>query len=265
MTTLRALVFDVDGTLVDTEELHRQAFNQAFLQFELDWHWSVDLYAELLNVSGGVDRIACYIDLLDLPAAESTWLRQRIPAIHREKTRIYGTLLGGSGVRLRPGIARLVDEARRAALRVGLVATSASENVQSLVAAVFGREARAAIGAIVCTDQVASKKPAPDVYELLLATLRVPAADCVAFEDSANGLAAAKAAGLYTVVTPSRWTVGQAFAGADLLLPTLGEPDKPLDPVTAARIGSAPYLGLVQLEALRLPPIRTAIAAHSRG
>ena len=251
---LKALIFDVDGTLVDTEELHRRAFNQAFLEFELGWDWGLNLYAELLGVSGGAERIARFIDRLDLAAAEKIRLRRLVPSVHRAKTRIYGELLAGGKAQLRPGVARLVGEARRAGLRIGLAATSASANVQSLVRAAFGTEAREAIAAIVCADQVARKKPAPDLYELLLATLRVPAAACVAFEDSANGLAAAKAAGLYTVVTPSRWTVGQDFAGADLLIPTLGDPEAPLGP-EAVRVLGAQWLDLPQIEQ-RLATVR---------
>jgi HAD superfamily hydrolase (TIGR01509 family) len=247
---LEALLFDVDGTLVDTEELHRQAFNKAFLDLGLGWEWDADLYMELLAVSGGVDRIARYLDTLGLAAAEKTRLRRLIPAIHREKTRTYGELLGSNAARLRPGIARLVEEARQAGLRIGLAATSSSVNVQALVSAAFGREAHDAINAIVCADQVARKKPAPDIYELLLTMLRVSAKACVAFEDSANGLAAAKAAGLYTIVTPTRWTKAQKFSGADLLLPSLGDSGQPLDSNSAAVVGAA-YLELARLEALR--------------
>lgn len=209
---LRALLFDVDGTLVDTEELHRSAFNDAFRQLSLGWDWDRELYAQLLAVSGGAERIAAGIDRLPVAAAEKTRLRRLVPRIHSAKTRIYDELLRSSGVRLREGVARLVGEARAAGLKIGLAATSASASAHAQ---------RVAADAIVCADQVARKKPAPDLYELALATLRVPAAACVAFEDSANGLAAAKAAGLCTVVAPSRWTLGQDFGGADLLVPTL--------------------------------------------
>lgn len=261
MSRLLALLFDVDGTLADTEELHRSAFNEAFRRLSLGWDWEAGLYAQLLAVSGGAGRIAAYIDRLPASAAEKTRLRRLVPLVHGEKTRIYGELLADGPVRLRQGVARLVEEARAAGLKVGLAATSASAHAHALVAAAFGVAARAAIGAIVCADQVARKKPAPDLYELTLATLRVPAGACVAFEDSANGLAAAKAAGLYTVVTPSRWTLAQDFSAADLLLPALGEPEAPLDPGLAARIGGAPCLGLAQLEALRgRPSLRAANA-----
>lgn len=260
MTSLRALLFDVDGTLVDTEELHRSAFNDAFRQLSLGWDWGRGLYAELLAVSGGAERIAAYIDRLHAPAAEKTRLRRLVPLIHREKTRLYGELLRSGSARLRQGCARLIEEARSAGLQVGLAATSASASAQALVGAVLGAAERTLISTIVCADQVPRKKPAPDLYELLLATLRVPVEGCVAFEDSANGLAAAKAAGLTTVVTPSRWTLAQDFSGADLLLPTL-EPDRPLDPAIAARIGGAPYLGLAQLEGLRASAMLREVGA----
>lgn len=251
MTKIAALLFDVDGTLVDTEELHRQAFNQAFLAFGLGWEWTPDRYAALLAVSGGAERMAAQIDGLDATSAEKTRLRQLVPSVHREKTRIYGELLGSSAARLRPGVERLVTEARRSGIKVGLAATSAAANVQSLVAAAFGPDSRSAVTSIVCVDWVARKKPAPDVYELLLSTLRVNAPAAVAFEDSANGVAAAKAAGLVTVATPSRWTRAQDFAAADLTLPSLGDPEDPLPPALAARLGGVSYLGLAQLESLR--------------
>jgi HAD superfamily hydrolase (TIGR01509 family) len=253
MMKLEALIFDVDGTLVDTEELHRQAYNQTFLDFGFGWNWDADRYAQLLSVSGGQARIAHYLDSLELPPVEKIRLRRVIPAIHKEKTRLYGEFIASNSVRLRPGIARLVAEAERANIRIGLLASSASANVEALVASALGPELRKAVGAVVCSDLVTRKKPAPDIYELLLSMLRVPANGTVAFEDSRNGLLAAKAVGLYTIVTPSRWTMTQSFEGADLILPSLGDPDHLLGAEDAARIG-APYLDLAKLQALRSNP-----------
>lgn len=250
MSTLRALIFDVDGTLVDTEELHRQAFNQAFLEFSLPWSWGHDLYAELLMVSGGVDRIAHYIDWLKLPAGEKTRLRQLIVPLHNEKTRIYGHLVASNQALLRPGVARLIDEARAEGLSIGFAATSALENVHALLDAVLTEAQRDAVKAITCVSQVNRRKPAPDIYELLLAQLRVTADDCVAFEDSTNGVAAAKAARLFTVALPTRWTRDRDFGEADLVLESLGDTRQPLSPRDSARVG-APCLGLAELRALR--------------
>jgi HAD superfamily hydrolase (TIGR01509 family) len=247
---LEAILFDVDGTLIDTEELHRQAYNETFVQFGLGWDWNAKLYADLLSVSGGEARIAHYIDQLDLPPAEKTRLRRIIPAIHRIKTKCYGELIASNSVRLRSGVARLMEEGRRSGVRIGLAASSASANVQTLVASAFHQDVGNVADAIVCADEVARKKPAPDIYELLLTLLRVAPSACVAFEDSNNGLNAAKAAGLFTVVTPTRWTMAQKFDNADLVLPGLGDPQNPPEPSITSRIGW-PYLELAQLEALR--------------
>jgi HAD superfamily hydrolase (TIGR01509 family) len=247
---LQALTFDVDGTLVDTEELHRQAYNQTFLDFGFGWEWDADSYAQLLTVSGGQARMARYIDLLNLPPAEKLRLRRVIPAIHREKTRLYGELIASNRVQPRPGVMRLIDEARCNGVRLGLVASSASANVDTLVTSALGPEMRKAVIAIACGDMVARKKPAPDIYELLLSMLHVSASAVVAFEDSTNGLLAAKSVGLYTVFTPSRWTDAHRSQGADLILSSLGDPDSPLDAMSAEKIG-APYLELSRLQTLR--------------
>lgn len=247
---LEALIFDVDGTLVDTEELHRQSYNQTFVDFGINWDWNAATYTELLSVSGGQARIAHYIDLVDMMPDEKTRLRRIIPAIHKEKTRLYGELAANKNVALRPGIARLIDEAHTAGIRVGLVASSASENVETLVSSALGNKLRKAVGAIVCGDMVKRKKPAPDIYELMLTMLHVPAQATVAFEDSLNGLTAAKSVGLFTVVTPSRWTMTHAFQGADVVLSSLGDPDQPVDAADRAKIG-APCLELAALQKLR--------------
>lgn len=258
MTSLRALLFDLDGTLVDSEELHRQSFNQAFLKFGLGWSWSPEVYAGLLNVSGGVDRISVHIDRLPMPPAEADRLRALIPGLHREKTRLYGEFVAAGGGRVRPGIARLFAEARADGIKIGIAATSAITNVQTMLGAVFDAEARKAIGAVAGADLVERKKPAPDIYRLLMSMLWVAAEQCVALEDSSNGLAAAKAAGLVTIVTPSRWTRAQDFTAADLLLERLGDPEDPLDDGDAARIGGAQYLGLAQIKALQAAAVAAA-------
>ena len=99
---LRALIFDVDGTLADTEETHRQAFDYAFLALDLGWAWPKALYGELLQTSGGRERIERFIDMLPLPQDEKLRLAALAPAIHREKTRLY-TELVADAARCGPG------------------------------------------------------------------------------------------------------------------------------------------------------------------
>jgi HAD superfamily hydrolase (TIGR01509 family) len=247
----KALIFDVDGTLVDTEELHRKAFNQVFLNYNLDWDWHPDLYTDLLHYSGGVDRLFAYVQRTGMTASDQAYLTQIVPMLHREKTQIYTELVHDTAVAARTGTARLIAEALGADLKVALVATSAFADVRGLAQAILGDKIAAALDPIVCIDHVAHKKPAPDLYRLAVNQLRIPAEACVAFEDSANGLAAAKQASLFTIVTPSRWTASHDFLGADLVLSTLGDVDIPLDGREASLIGGHPYLTLSAIAGLR--------------
>ncbi|CAN5844459.1 HAD family hydrolase [soil metagenome] len=264
MAKLEALLFDVDGTIADTEELHRQSFNRAFLRSNLKWNWGLEEYTQLLRISGGHDRIATYIDRLEVPVDEKEWLRQLVPHIHQTKTEEFGRRIEEGSVQPRPGVVRLIEEASAAGIKIGFVATSAWGNVSALLDAAFGSSARFEIGAITNADMVARKKPAPDVYELLMSMLRVPAEACVAFEDSANGVAAAWAAGAFVVATPSPWTAGQDFSRADMILPTLGEPTRGRAPHEAAPVGDPQWLGLAELSILQSNHRRDAGSLHAR-
>lgn len=247
--SLNALIFDVDGTLADTEETHRQAFNHAFLQFDLKWEWSQPVYRQLLKTSGGSERIVVFIRTLSLPMPEKARLYQLVAAVHRAKTQLYRELIADGRCPLRPGVVRLLDEARASGIRLAIASTSAAANTHALLTRHLGAGALRMFDAIACAEHVQQKKPAPDIYRLALATLGEPASRCVAFEDSGNGLRAAKAAGLYTVVTPSQWTAGEQFADADLQLSHLGDPQHELPPGEAARVGGR-WLGLAQLQTL---------------
>jgi HAD superfamily hydrolase (TIGR01509 family) len=215
--TLKALVFDLDGTLADTEELHRQAFNAAFIKLELWWDWSPLRYSTLLEVSGGEDRLHRYVDSLDATPAEKARLHAIVPVIHYTKSQIYAELLRAGQPPLRPGVKRVVEDARQDGLKVAVISSTASANAREILDRHFS------VDVLVSAEEVARRKPAPDIYLRALSLLRLPAEDCLAFEDSANGLRAARAAGLATVVTPSRWTMAQDFTGAHLLLRDLSE------------------------------------------
>ena len=204
--TIQALIFDVDGTLADTEEAHLHSFNAAFEQQGLGWRWTREQYRELLNVTGGKERIRAYIATLDAPAAERQRLRDFTPALHAEKTRLYTSIVQEGAVPLREGVAELLDEADAAGLKLAIATTTTPANVDALLTATLGANALDRFAVIAAGDAVAAKKPAPDVYELALRTLGVEAGSAIAFEDSENGLRAATGAGLWTVMTPNFWT-----------------------------------------------------------
>jgi HAD superfamily hydrolase (TIGR01509 family) len=246
---MNALIFDVDGTLADTEDVHRRCFNAAFADAGLQWHWSRPLYRELLMVAGGKERIGAYIDTLGLRAAQRSALRERIADIHAEKTRRYSRAVAAGEVPLREGVARLLDEAREAGWHLAIASTTTAANVDALLQTTLGPHALDLFSAIACGDVVSEKKPAPDIYQLVLRTLDLAPEDAVAVEDSVNGLRAASAAGLWTVVTPTYWSEGGDFSEAALVLPHLGEltmqrllelraPPRPVDAVHALYHGA---------------------------
>ena len=210
---LKALIFDVDGTLAETEELHRRAFNETFAEAGLPWDWSQAAYKELLKTTGGKERMARHageigIDPASLPIAE----------LHRAKTARYVDLMARGEIALRPGIDALIREARAAGRKVGVATTTSFENVEALARAVWGKGALEVFDDVAAGDMVAAKKPAPDVYELALRQLGVAAADAVALEDSRNGLRSAKGAGLRCVISAGPYTADEDFSGADLVV-----------------------------------------------
>lgn len=244
---LKALIFDVDGTLADTEEAHRLAFNESFEQHGLDWHWSKPKYAELLRTTGGKERIDAYITELGLPIEEQRALRQRIGAIHQTKTEAYTGMVRSGAVPLRAGVERLIGEASGAGVALAIASTTTLANIDALLTTALGADALARFRVIGAGDQVSQKKPAPDIYDWVLGRLALPASHCVAIEDSANGLKAAKGAGLFTVVTPSYWTQSEDFTAADWLLGDFSCRDEPLaSPLAATECDTLP--GLEELE-----------------
>jgi HAD superfamily hydrolase (TIGR01509 family) len=226
---LQALIFDVDGTLADTEGAHRAAFNAAFAEVGLDWHWSAALYTRLLQVAGGKERIAHYWQTVDPVAARSLHAQSMTARIHAIKTRLYAEQVEGGKLALRPGVERLIHEAHAAGMPMAIATTTTPANVDALLRTPFGADWRRFFVAVCDGASTALKKPAPDVYHAALRGLGLPPYACIAFEDSENGLRAATAAGIPTIVTPTAYTALHSFADALLVLPHLGDPGQPMD------------------------------------
>jgi HAD superfamily hydrolase (TIGR01509 family) len=219
---VKALVFDVDGTLAETErDGHRVAFNAAFDAAGLGWSWGVEEYGPMLRTAGGKERIRRFAaendpGLLARPDAD-----ELVAALHADKTARYGQIVAGGSIGLRPGVARLIDEARTSGVRLAIATTTHPDNVTALLRATLGPDADSWFDVIGAGDVVAQKKPAPDVYTWVLERLDLDPGQCLAVEDSATGLAAALAAGVPTVVTPAVYTRGEDFTGAVAVLPDL--------------------------------------------
>ena len=223
---LQAIIFDVDGTLADTEEVHRLAFNHVFQEFGLDWHWSPDLYRELLAISGGRERIAAYGSRLRGRFANDAAFNEFVVTMHQAKTRKYAALLRAGEVQLRPGIGRLIDAARAQNIALGIATSSTLSNVVTLLDHNLPADWRTWFSAIETCDSVPTKKPSPAVYNAAVTKLDRPRDTIVVLEDTQNGLAAARAADLLTIVTVHRFTREHSFPGAALVVDSVGEPDQ---------------------------------------
>lgn len=224
---LSAIIFDMDGTLADTEEIHRQAFNQAFIEFDIDCHWSPEEYKELLAISGGKERIRHYLlthDLVDLDRRATIRLAA---SIHLRKSEIYREKLINGHIGLRPGVADLIVAARRAGIRLSIATSSSGRNVEALLTNAFDENALELFDSIVTCEIVEDKKPSPSVYQYALAELGLNPEHCIAIEDTRNGNLAAQRAGLKTVITTHAFTTDDDFSGASLVVDQFGTPEQP--------------------------------------
>ena len=238
----KAILFDVDGTLAETErDGHRVAFNRAFAEAGLDWNWDAALYGELLAVTGGKERIRFFIDEYqpEYPAQadEAAW----IAGLHKAKTTHYLELLAQGAIPLRPGVRRLLDEARAQGLRLAISTTTTPENVTGLLEATLGKESLDWFEVIAAGDIVPKKKPAGDIYVYALEAMNLRPEECLAVEDSANGVLSALDAGIPVLVTDNAYTKEDNFNGAVAVLSDLGEPGQPV----VIRSGSEPQSGYV--------------------
>jgi HAD superfamily hydrolase (TIGR01509 family) len=221
---IKALIFDCDGVLVDTErDAHRVGFNLAFREFGIDAEWSVELYAKLLLTAGGKERMTAYFEEFGWPedkVAEFGGKTELIAALHKEKTRLTSEIV--KDLPVRPGVLRIIDEAMAAGVRLGVCTTSNPKFIDAVLD-LFGAERKAAFEFVHAGDVVSKKKPDPEIYLLALETLGLPPTDCVVVEDSRNGLLAATGAGIPTLITTSTYTVDEDFSEAARVVPELGD------------------------------------------
>ena len=216
---LAALIFDVDGTLAETEELHREAFNRAFAGEGLPYRWDQARYRSLLLVTGGRQRLEHFF-------AESTDLTEPqiaglAPRLHLAKNGHYAEVMADSPIELRPGVADLLRQARATPLKLAIATTTSRVNLEGLARRFPGELDLDGFDVVVCGEDVTALKPDPEVYRTALQRLALPPGRCLAFEDTRNGVESAVGAGLRVVVTPSLYSTGQDFSAATAVLDDL--------------------------------------------
>jgi HAD superfamily hydrolase (TIGR01509 family) len=244
---LKGIIFDVDGTIADTEEIHRQAFNQTFEEFNINWYWSVEKYREILFISGGKERFKKFLN-------EDKELKSRIEnpnhfilGLHKRKSELYRAILEHDNIELRPGVIRLINEARDKKLKLGVATSSSMANLTTLFHKTLNIDPSDLFNSIVTSDTVQDKKPSPAVYQCVLAGLGLDAENCIAIEDTQNGNLAALAAGMKTIITTHAYTIDNDFRGASIVANNLGEPEEPFSLSQGNNFGQS-YVDIALIE-----------------
>lgn len=228
MATLQALLFDVDGTMADTErDGHRPAFNMAFEAAGLDWNWDEALYGKLLSVTGGKERIRFYLDKFNTNFEKPANFDGFVKGLHAAKTKFYTQLMAEGKIPLRPGVEELINEARATNMRLAVVTTTTPANVTALLENTLGPDSESWFEVIAAGDIVPAKKPAPDIYDWALEQMNLSADEAIAFEDSLNGIRSSVAANIKTIITINEYTKNDDFSEADLVLDQMGDDSSP--------------------------------------
>jgi HAD superfamily hydrolase (TIGR01509 family) len=249
MAEIKALIFDQDGVIIDTErDGHRVAFNETFKHFGYDFQWGVEEYHDLLQVGGGKERMRHYLHTKGFgvevqPEEEDALIKK----MHKFKTTTFINLIETGKLPLRPGVKRLMQEAVEAGWILGICTTS---NERAAHAVAYSILEDIPFDFVLAGDIVQNKKPDPEIYNLALEKTGLKPDQCVVIEDSKNGVSAAKSAGMYVVATTNFYTQREDLSAADMIVTCLGDPDGEKGSLTAGGEGLA-YDGVLRVSQLR--------------
>jgi HAD superfamily hydrolase (TIGR01509 family) len=254
MSGFKAFIFDQDGTIIDTEkDGHRVAFNRTFAEFGFDITWDVDTYHELLQIAGGKERMRHYFNSFgdDGAAASGRNLLpevtdELIKKLHKRKTEIFIELLKNGELPPRPGVVRIMKDALARGIRLGICTTS-NEKAAEVVAGTILQDID--FDFVLAGDIVSRKKPDPEIYRLALDKTDFNPEDCLVFEDSRNGVEAAKAAGMPVVATTNVYTEKENLSSADIIITSLGDPGGEQGTVTKG-LENTGYSGILKIDHL---------------
>ncbi len=246
--SIKALLWDVDGTLSETErDGHRVAFNQAFADFGLPWHWTDERYGELLAIAGGRERLLREMSERHDAPAQAGARDALAHRLHARKNERYAQLLATRPLALRGGVAALVDECLARDVRLGIATTTSRANMEVLLRGHWGEDWSRRFDVVVCGEDVQSKKPDPEVFVRALLALRVVPGDVVAIEDSPAGVAAARAVDIPVIVTRSAYFAHASFHGAIAVGPGLDQ-RRGWEPTLESCAGSVGRVELADIE-----------------
>lgn len=224
MSQIKAVFFDQDGVIIDTErDGHRVSFNMTFKEFGFTDEWSVDYYHELLQIAGGKERMKHHAQMKGfskpIPPEE---LDELVKAMHKRKTALFVELIESGKLPLRPGVHRFMKEAMDAGLKIAVCTTSNEQAAKTITEKILHD---IKFDLVLAGDVVKNKKPDPEIYNLALSKLELKPEEVFVVEDSKNGVKAAKAAGMRTVVTTNGYTEKEDVEAGDVIVSSLGDPD----------------------------------------
>jgi len=199
----KAIIFGAIGTLVETSKMQLDAFNQAFKEADLEWHWAEAEYIQLLKKSGGRDRISDY--------AKAQGVTVDAEEIHRRKTQIFNDMMVSDGLTPRPGVMETIAHAKDAGIKLGFATTTSQNNIQAIFVALHGALQRSMFDFVGSSETVTASKPDPEIYMRAMDDLGVTASECIAIEDTAVSMKSAIAAGIDCVAFPGAFTEASDF------------------------------------------------------
>jgi len=235
---LSAVLFDVDGTISETEDFHRKSFNEAFKEFNLDWFWDEAIYKELINIGDGKERIEYYIKRAWPEMLEYKNLTKYINSIHKVKNEIFKDFIMDCDIKFRPGVVRLINELRENNVRIAIVSSTTQDDLFTLFKNGLNMDPNTTFDLIAHGDCTEKKRPSPEIYEWILEKLRIAPQSCVAIEDSLRGLRSAVNANINVLVTPSIYTKNEDFKEANIVVSSLGEYDEPFNVIKGKTHGN---------------------------
>lgn len=224
MSNIKAVFFDQDGVIIDTErDGHRVSFNMTFKEFGFTDEWSVDYYHELLQIAGGKERMKHHWKTkgFSKPLAEEE-IDNLVKEMHKRKTALFVELIETGKLPLRSGIHRFMKEAMEAGLKIAVCTTSNEQAAKAITEKIL---TDIKFDVVLAGDVVKNKKPDPEIYNLALSKLGLSPHEVFVVEDSKNGVKAAKAAGLKTIVTTNHYTEKEDVSAGDVIVSCLGDPD----------------------------------------
>ena len=206
MIKYKAVLFGSIGTIVETSDLQRKAFNQAFKKNNLDWIWTKKTYKILLNKSGGKDRILNYA-LQKKISVDADYLRNL-------KTKIFNNNLKKSILKPRPGVKNFIDYCKKENIKIALVTSTTKNNVNSIFFCLRNSLNIKDFDFIGSSKIVKKQKPFPDIYKMALKKLKLKANKCIAIEDSQESLNSAIRANIKCLIFPGKFHTSKKFKGA---------------------------------------------------